>query len=98
MVIYRDSIPFVVSVVFRAYHYHIESRVAADKYLGVEELNKEISVSQPIQVKIEATEFVIPYTIVMVVGVGRYYHTRADFNLKKAGYKVVLGAGAAPLQ
>jgi fused signal recognition particle receptor len=85
----------------------IESRVAADKYLGVEELNKilqeEISalLSETNTGEGEATEFVIPKDkkpyVVMVVGVNGVGKTttigKLAFQFKKAGYKVVLGAG-----
>ncbi|PKH67376.1 signal recognition particle-docking protein FtsY [Flavobacterium sp. ALD4] len=85
----------------------IESRVAADKYLGIEELNKilqeEISalLSETNTGAGEATEFVIPKDkkpyVVMVVGVNGVGKTttigKLAFQFKKAGYKVVLGAG-----
>jgi fused signal recognition particle receptor len=85
----------------------IESRVAADKYLGIEELNKilqeEISalLSETNTGSGEATEFVIPKDkkpyVVMVVGVNGVGKTttigKLAFQFKKAGYKVVLGAG-----
>jgi fused signal recognition particle receptor len=83
----------------------IESRVAADKYLGVEELNKilqeEISGLLSETNIGEATEFVIPKDkkpyVLMVVGVNGVGKTttigKLAFQFKKAGYKVVLGAG-----
>jgi fused signal recognition particle receptor len=83
----------------------IESRVAADKYLGVEELNKilqeEISGLLSETNTGEATEFVIPKDkkpyVLMVVGVNGVGKTttigKLAFQFKKAGYKVVLGAG-----
>ncbi|SEA76382.1 signal recognition particle-docking protein FtsY [Flavobacterium gillisiae] len=83
----------------------IESRVAADKYLGIEELNKilqeEISGLLSETNTGEATEFVIPKDkkpyVLMVVGVNGVGKTttigKLAFQFKKAGYKVVLGAG-----
>jgi fused signal recognition particle receptor len=83
----------------------IESRVAADKYLGVEELNKilqeEISGLLSETNTGEATEFVIPKDkkpyVLMVVGVNGVGKTttigKLAYQFKKAGYKVVLGAG-----
>jgi fused signal recognition particle receptor len=83
----------------------IESRVAADKYLGIQELNKilqeEIS-GLLSETNTEAeTEFVIPKDkkpyVIMVVGVNGVGKTttigKLAFQFKKAGYKVVLGAG-----
>ena len=83
----------------------IESRVAADKYLGIQELNKilqeEISGLLSETNTGEATEFVIPKDkkpyVIMVVGVNGVGKTttigKLAFQFKKAGYKVVLGAG-----
>jgi fused signal recognition particle receptor len=83
----------------------IESRVAADKYLGIQELNKilqeEISGLLAETNTGEATEFVIPKDkkpyVIMVVGVNGVGKTttigKLAFQFKKAGYKVVLGAG-----
>lgn len=83
----------------------IESRVAADKYLGIEELNKilqeEISGLLSETNTGEATEFVIPKDkkpyVLMVVGVNGVGKTttigKLAYQFKKAGYKVVLGAG-----
>ena len=83
----------------------IESRVAADKYLGIEELNKilqeEISGLLAETNTGEATEFVIPQGqkpyVLMVVGVNGVGKTttigKLAYQFKKAGYKVVLGAG-----
>ncbi|MEZ7498719.1 signal recognition particle-docking protein FtsY [Flavobacterium sp. Arc3] len=83
----------------------IESRVAADKYLGIDELNKilqeEISGLLSETNTGEATEFVIPKDkkpyVLMVVGVNGVGKTttigKLAYQFKKAGYKVVLGAG-----
>jgi fused signal recognition particle receptor len=83
----------------------IESRVAADKYLGIQELNKilqeEISGLLSETNTGEATEFVIPKDkkpyVLMVVGVNGVGKTttigKLAYQFKKAGYKVVLGAG-----
>jgi fused signal recognition particle receptor len=83
----------------------IESRVAADKYLGIEELNKilqeEISGLLAETNTGEATEFVIPKDqkpyVLMVVGVNGVGKTttigKLAYQFKKSGYKVVLGAG-----
>lgn len=83
----------------------IESRVAADKYLGIQELNKilqeEISGLLSETNTEAATEFVIPKNkkpyVIMVVGVNGVGKTttigKLAFQFKKAGYKVVLGAG-----
>jgi fused signal recognition particle receptor len=83
----------------------IESRAAADKYLGIQELNKilqeEIS-GLLSETNTEAeTEFVIPKDkkpyVILVVGVNGVGKTttigKLAFQFKKAGYKVVLGAG-----
>jgi fused signal recognition particle receptor len=83
----------------------IEARVAADKYLGIQELNKilqeEISGLLSETNSGESTEFVVPKGkkpyVIMVVGVNGVGKTttigKLAFQLKKAGYKVVLGAG-----
>jgi fused signal recognition particle receptor len=83
----------------------IESRVAADKYLGIQELNKilqeEISGLLSETNTEAATEFVIPKDkkpyVILVVGVNGVGKTttigKLAFQFKKAGYKVVLGAG-----
>ncbi|MCC9073608.1 signal recognition particle-docking protein FtsY [Flavobacterium sp. F-65] len=82
----------------------IESRVAADKYLGVDELNQilreEIAGLLSETNTGEATEFVIPIQtkpyVLMVVGVNGVGKTttigKLAYQFKKAGYKVVLGA------
>jgi fused signal recognition particle receptor len=83
----------------------IEERVAKDKYLGTEELNKilkeEIIDLLSESKHGEATEFVIPIDtkpyIIMVVGVNGVGKTtsigKLAYQFKKAGKKVVLGAG-----
>jgi fused signal recognition particle receptor len=83
----------------------IENRVASDKYLGIEELNKilqeEIAALLSETNTGEATEFVIPIQIkpyvLMVVGVNGVGKTttigKLAYQFKKQGYKVVLGAG-----
>jgi fused signal recognition particle receptor len=82
----------------------IEKRVAADKYLGVDELNQilreEIAGLLSETNTGEATEFVIPVQtkpyVLMVVGVNGVGKTttigKLAYQFKKAGYKVVLGA------
>lgn len=82
----------------------IEDRVAKDKYLGTEELNKilkeEIIDLLSESKHGEATEFVIPIDtkpyIIMVVGVNGVGKTtsigKLAYQFKKAGKKVVLGA------
>ncbi|MFA9290671.1 MAG: signal recognition particle-docking protein FtsY [Solirubrobacteraceae bacterium] len=82
----------------------IEERVAKDKYLGTEELNrilKEEIIDLLSESKHgEATEFVIPVNtkpyIIMVVGVNGVGKTtsigKLAYQFKKAGKKVVLGA------
>lgn len=82
----------------------IEERVAKDKYLGTEELNrilKEEIIDLLSESKHgEATEFVIPINtkpyIIMVVGVNGVGKTtsigKLAYQFKKAGKKVVLGA------
>ncbi|MFT7334554.1 MAG: fused signal recognition particle receptor [Porticoccaceae bacterium] len=83
----------------------IENRVASDKYLGIEELNKilqeEIAALLSETNTGEATEFIIPNTtkpyVLMVVGVNGVGKTttigKLAYQFKKQGYKVVLGAG-----
>ncbi len=83
----------------------IEKRVADDKYLGTDELNKilheEIAALLSENNTGEATDFKIPTTskpyVIMVVGVNGVGKTTTIGKLasqfKKAGYKVVLGAG-----
>ena len=83
----------------------IEVRVAEDKYLGTEELNKilreEIAGLLSETNRGEATEFEIPANkkpyVIMVVGVNGVGKTTTIGKLanqfKKAGLKVVLGAG-----
>ncbi len=83
----------------------IEKRVSEDKYLGTEELNKilreEIAGLLSETNSGEATEFEIPANkkpyVIMVVGVNGVGKTTTIGKLanqfKKAGYKVVLGAG-----
>jgi fused signal recognition particle receptor len=83
----------------------IEARVAQDKYLGTEELNKilreEIAGLLSETNRGEATEFTIPDNkkpyVIMVVGVNGVGKTTTIGKLanqfKKAGFKVVLGAG-----
>ena len=82
----------------------IEARVAADKYLGVGELNQilreEIAGLLSETNSGEATEFVIPINtkpyVLMVVGVNGVGKTttigKLAYQFKKAGFKVVLGA------
>ncbi|MBX9808548.1 MAG: signal recognition particle-docking protein FtsY [Flavobacteriaceae bacterium] len=82
----------------------IENRVAEDKFLGTEELNKilreEIAGLLSETNSGEATEFIIPINVkpyvLMVVGVNGVGKTttigKLAFQFKKAGYKVVLGA------
>ncbi|MBF7090097.1 signal recognition particle-docking protein FtsY [Flavobacterium sp. ALJ2] len=82
----------------------IESRVAADKYLGIDELNQilreEIAGLLSETNTGEATEFLIPIQtkpyVLMVVGVNGVGKTttigKLAYQFKKAGYKVVLGA------
>ena len=83
----------------------IEKRVAEDKYLGTDELNQilrdEIGALLSETNTGEATEFSIPTGkkpyVIMVVGVNGVGKTTTIGKLasqfKKAGYKVVLGAG-----
>ncbi|MBF4518037.1 signal recognition particle-docking protein FtsY [Flavobacterium sp. ANB] len=83
----------------------IEKRVAEDKYLGTEELNQilreEIGGLLSETNRGEATEFDIPKDkkpyVLMVVGVNGVGKTttigKLAYQFKKAGYKVVLGAG-----
>ena len=83
----------------------IETRVADDKYLGTEELNKilreEIAGLLSETNRGEATEFEVPKDtkpyVIMVVGVNGVGKTTTIGKLanqfKKAGLKVVLGAG-----
>jgi fused signal recognition particle receptor len=83
----------------------IENRVASDKYLGIEELNKilqeEIAALLSETNTGEATDFLIPsHTkpyVIMVVGVNGVGKTttigKLAYQFKKQGYKVVLGAG-----
>lgn len=82
----------------------IEARVAADKYLGVGELNQilreEIASLLSETNSGEATEFVTPTQtkpyVLMVVGVNGVGKTttigKLAYQFKKAGHKVVLGA------
>ena len=82
----------------------IEARVAEDKYLGTDELNKilreEIAALLSETQSGEETEFTIPANkkpyVIMVVGVNGVGKTTTIGKLanqfKKAGYKVVLGA------
>jgi len=82
----------------------IEERVAADKYIGTEELNEilreEIANLLSETNSGEATEFVVPIQtkpyVLMVVGVNGVGKTttigKLAYQYKKAGYKVVLGA------
>lgn len=82
----------------------IEARVAQDKYLGTEELNKilreEIAALLSEIQSGEETEFTVPAHkkpyVIMVVGVNGVGKTTTIGKLanqfKKAGYKVVLGA------
>ena len=83
----------------------IEARVSSDKYLGTEELNQilreEIAGLLSETNTGEATKFEIPANkkpyVIMVVGVNGVGKTTTIGKLanqfKKAGYKVVLGAG-----
>ncbi|WP_194852153.1 signal recognition particle-docking protein FtsY [Nonlabens antarcticus] len=83
----------------------IEERVARDKYLGTEELNKimreEIAGLMSEVNSGDATEFVIPKQdgpyVIMVVGVNGVGKTttigKLAHQFKKAGLKVVVGAG-----
>lgn len=82
----------------------IEERVSKDKYLGTDELNKilreEIAGLLSETNVGEETEFTIPKGtkpyVIMVVGVNGVGKTttigKLAYQLKKAGYKVVLGA------
>jgi fused signal recognition particle receptor len=82
----------------------IEKRVAEDRFLGTDELNKilreEIAGLLSEIDSGEATEFVIPINtkpyVLMVVGVNGVGKTttigKLAYQFKKAGYKVVLGA------
>lgn len=83
----------------------IEERVSRDKYLGTSELNKilkeEIAALLDESNTLDQTEFAIPPTdgpyVIMVVGVNGVGKTTTIGKLanqfKKAGKKVVLGAG-----
>jgi len=83
----------------------IEARVAKDKYLGTSELNQilreEIAGLMSKVNQGDATEFTIPETdgpyVIMIVGVNGVGKTttigKLAYQLKKAGKKVVLGAG-----
>jgi fused signal recognition particle receptor len=83
----------------------IEKRVAEDKYLGTDELNKilreEISGLLSETNAGEPTEFLTPINVkpyvIMVVGVNGVGKTttigKLAYQFKKQGYKVVLGAG-----
>ncbi|MFT7428854.1 MAG: fused signal recognition particle receptor [Nonlabens sp.] len=83
----------------------IETRVAKDKYLGTSELNQilreEIAGLMSKVNQGDATEFTIPETdgpyVIMIVGVNGVGKTttigKLAYQLKKAGKKVVLGAG-----
>ncbi|QJP33020.1 signal recognition particle-docking protein FtsY [Nonlabens sp. Ci31] len=83
----------------------IEDRVAKDKYLGTSELNQilreEIAGLMSEVNHGDATEFTIPETdgpyVIMIVGVNGVGKTttigKLAYQLKKAGKKVVLGAG-----
>ena len=82
----------------------IESRVAEDKYLGIDELNQilreEIASLLSETNSGEATEFLIPMQtkpyVLMVVGVNGVGKTttigKLAYQFKKSGYNVVLGA------
>lgn len=82
----------------------IEKRVAADKYLGTDELNnilrEEISALLAETIAEEAKDFELPTSanpyVIMVVGVNGVGKTttigKMASQYKKAGYKVVLGA------
>lgn len=82
----------------------IEARVAADKYLGTDELNQilrdEIAALLSETQSGEESEFKIPADkkpyVIMVVGVNGVGKTttigKLAYQFKKAGYKVVLGA------
>lgn len=82
----------------------IQERVARDKYVGTDELNKilreEISGLLSETNSGEATEFVVPANkkpyVIMVVGVNGVGKTttigKLAYQFKKAGHKVVLGA------
>lgn len=82
----------------------IEARVAKDKYLGTDELNKilreEIAALLSETNSGNATDFEIPETnspyVIMVVGVNGVGKTttigKLAFQFKKAGKKVILGA------
>ena len=82
----------------------IESRVASDKYLGIDELNQilreEIAALLSETNSGEATEFIIPIQtkpyVLMVVGVNGVGKTttigKLAYQFKKAGHNVVLGA------
>jgi fused signal recognition particle receptor len=83
----------------------IEKRVSEDKYLGTDELNAilrdEIASLLSETNRGEETEFIIPINtkpyVLMVVGVNGVGKTttigKLAYQFKKAGYKVVLGAG-----
>ncbi|WGK65089.1 signal recognition particle-docking protein FtsY [Croceiramulus getboli] len=83
----------------------IEERVARDKYLGAEELNRilreEISALLSETNTGEAVDFAIPSDkkpyVIMVVGVNGVGKTttigKLAYQLKKKGLKVILGAG-----
>lgn len=83
----------------------IEARVAADKYLGIQELNKilqeEISGLLSETNSGESTEFVVPKGkkpyVIMVVGVNGVGKTttigKLAYQFKKKGLNVMLGAG-----
>ena len=83
----------------------IEARVAKDKYLGTSELDgilrEEIAGLMSEVNHGDATEFTIPETdgpyVIMIVGVNGVGKTttigKLAYQLKKAGKKVVLGAG-----
>lgn len=82
----------------------IEDRVAKDKYLGTDELNRilreEIAGLLSETNSGEAVEFEVPSIrpfVIMVVGVNGVGKTttigKLAYQFKKAGYKVVLGAG-----